>query len=105
MATWAMLSFGTRRVLPKATYIAGSPASRNASPGSVCRQQRVVGEDEVEFSGCVEPAGERFSQRESGGVGGFVDGRGPGDAGVRADQEGVGWSMIGLGPRSRSLSR
>jgi hypothetical protein len=28
---------------------------------------------------------------------GFVDGCGPGDVGVRADQEGVGWSVIGFG--------
>jgi hypothetical protein len=30
-------------------------------------------------------------------VGGFVDGCGPGDVGVRADQEGVGRSVIGFG--------
>ena len=47
--------------------------------------------------GLAEPAGERFSQRERGGVGGFVDGCGPGDVGVRADQQGVGWSVIGFG--------
>jgi hypothetical protein len=41
--------------------------------------------------------GERFSQRGHGGVGGFVDGCGPCDVGVRADQEGVGWSVIGGG--------
>jgi hypothetical protein len=49
------------------------------------------------FQGCAEPAGERFSQRERGDVGGFVDGCGPGDVGVRADQEGVRWSVIGFG--------
>lgn len=35
-----------------------------------------------------------MSQREHGGVGGFADGRGPGDVGVRSDQQGIGWSMI-----------
>lgn len=34
--------------------------------------------------GRAEPAGERFSQRERGGVGGFVDRCGPGDVGVQA---------------------
>ena len=48
-------------------------------------------------SGCAEPAGERFSQRENGGVGGFVDACSPGDVDVRADQEGVGLSVIGFG--------
>jgi hypothetical protein len=42
-------------------------------------------------SGCAEPAGERFSQRERGGIGVFVDGCGPGDVGVWADQKGAGW--------------
>ena len=50
-----------------------------------------------DFRGCTEPAGERFPQRDCGGVVGFVDGGGPGDVGIRADQEGVGWSLIGRG--------
>jgi len=49
----------------------------------------------VVVRGVPEPAGERFSQCERGGVGGFVDGCGPGDVGVRSDQERVGWSVIG----------
>jgi hypothetical protein len=51
----------------------------------------------LSFSGCAEPAGKRFSQRERSSVGGFVDGCGPRDVGVRADREGVGWSVIGFG--------
>src|SRR5436309_6055449 len=47
-------------------------------------------------SGFAEPAGERISQPDDCGVGGLVDGCGPGDVGVRADQEGVGWSVIGF---------
>lgn len=31
---------------------------------------------------------------ERGGVGGFIDGCRPGDVGVWADQDGVGWSVI-----------
>jgi hypothetical protein len=38
-----------------------------------------------------------LSQREHSGIGGFFDGGGPGDVGVRADQEGVSWAVIGSG--------
>jgi hypothetical protein len=38
-----------------------------------------------------------LAQRGLGGVGGFAGGRGPGDARVRADQEGVGRAAIGVG--------
>ena len=51
----------------------------------------------VVFRGAPNQLGERFSQRGRGGAGGFADGRGPGDVGVRADQEGVGWPVIGFG--------
>jgi hypothetical protein len=47
-------------------------------------------------SGVAEPAGERLTQPELGGVGRFVDGCGQGDVGVRANQEGLGWSVIGF---------
>lgn len=46
---------------------------------------------------CAEPAGERCSQREPGSVGGLVEGCRPGDGGVRVDQEGVRWPVIGRG--------
>ncbi len=64
---------------------------------SVGQSGGLIGCGRCRFQGCAEPAGERFSQRERGGVGGFVDGGGPRDVGVRADQERVGWSAIGFG--------
>jgi hypothetical protein len=48
-------------------------------------------------SWCAEPGDERVSQLGGGGVGGFVDGRRPGDSGVRSDQQRVGWASVGLG--------
>lgn len=56
-----------------------------------------LGDAFSELLRAVEPAGERLSQRELGGVGRFVDGCGPGDVGFGASQEGVGWSVIGFG--------
>jgi hypothetical protein len=49
------------------------------------------------FAGWAEPPGERFSQHDSGGIGGFVYGCRPGDVGAWADQDGVGWLVIGFG--------
>jgi hypothetical protein len=48
-------------------------------------------------SWCAEPPGERYAQPERGGVGGIVDGCGPGDVGVGADQDGIRRSVIGFG--------
>ena len=64
---------------------------------SVGRSGGLIDDGHCRVQGCAEPAGERFSQGERGGVGGFVDGYGPGNVGVRADQEGVSWSVIGFG--------
>ena len=50
---------------------------------------------------CAKPVGERFTQRGRGRVGGLVEGCGPGDVSVRADQERVGWSMVGCLQRHR----
>src|SRR5205814_5534356 len=47
--------------------------------------------------GCAEPAGERFAYRGRGRVGWFLDGCGPRDVDVRADQETVDRSVIGVG--------
>jgi hypothetical protein len=40
---------------------------------------------------------ERFSQRRHTGIGGLAGRRGPGDVGVRPDQQGVGRPVIGPG--------
>jgi hypothetical protein len=42
---------------------------------------------------------ESASRSPGSGVGGFVNGCRPGDVGVRADQESVGWPVIGFGDR------
>src|SRR4029450_8687594 len=47
--------------------------------------------------GCAEPAGESFSQRGRGGVGGVGDGLGPGGGGVGGGRGGGGGGVIGVG--------
>ena len=65
------------------------PGCSRTTPGS-------CGSSDSGRAGWAEPAHERFSQRWGGGARGFAGGRGPGDMGVRADEQGVGWRVIRL---------
>src|SRR6185436_19444280 len=81
---------------PDGTILEGGAGARRAPGDWVGRSGWPIDDGPGRFQGGAEPAGERCSQPDDGGVGRFVDGCGPGDVGVRADQEGVGRPVIGL---------
>jgi hypothetical protein len=79
---------GNARRLLRGARVAGRVARLEGAPQRswrclVGRSGGLIDDGHCRFQGRAEPAGERFSQRERSGAGGFVDGCGPGGTAPR----------------------